>query len=369
MTVPFNDLKRRFAEGHSTILTNVARLIDSGIFIGGQPVASFEEAFAQWCGVEHCVAVANGTDALELALRAAGIGPGHEVVAAANAGGYATVACLAVGAVPVYVDISMPTCQIDVSQVIRALTPATRAVVVTHLYGYMNDVATIRRMLDKAGRGDIVLIEDCAQAHGARLNGVRAGSLSEIASFSFYPTKNLGAIGDAGAVVCRSAELAARVRALRQYGWSAKYHAAVPGGRNSRMDPLQALILTQEIGRVDAANARRREICAFYAAHLPDGWTLVHAPDERFVGHLAVALAPDPAARERLREIFASRGIGCDVHFPVLDCDQKAWAGRGRVVGPLANSRWATDRILSLPCFPELTADELDRVADALRNA
>jgi dTDP-3-amino-2,3,6-trideoxy-4-keto-D-glucose/dTDP-3-amino-3,4,6-trideoxy-alpha-D-glucose/dTDP-2,6-dideoxy-D-kanosamine transaminase len=367
MAVPFNDTRRRFAASRQVLLVEWERLLDQGVFIGGPAVASFEQAFAAYCGAAHCVGLGNGTDALEIMLRAVGISSGDEVIVVANAGGYATTACLTIGAVPVYVDVNFHDCQIDPATIDEAVGPNTKAIVITHLYGLMSDVSEIRTRLSALGRQDVALVEDCAQAHGAQLNGDRAGGLGTAAAFSFYPTKNLGAVGDAGAVVCNDAELATRVRQLRQYGWRKKYDVIVPGGRNSRIDPFQTIVLLHQLPKLDEANAIRRKICRLYADNLVAGWKIVHADDAWFVGHLAVLIAPDAAARGRACALLRQRGIGHDIHYPVLDCDQKAWYGRGRIVGNLTRSRELTQRVLSIPCFAELTADELEQVVDVLR--
>jgi aminotransferase EvaB len=364
MPVPFNDLKRRHEPLRAEILADVGALLDSGWLIGGKPVTDFEQAFAAWCGAAHAIGVANGTDALEFALRAAGVGAGDEVICVANAGGYATIACQTIGASPVYVDVDPATLQLDPSQIEAALSEASRAIIVTHLYGLMNDVAAIRAELARLGRSDIMIVEDCAQAHGAARGNSRAGSLGDIAAFSFYPTKNLGAIGDAGCVVCQDEALATAVSELRQYGWVGKYHVARPHGRNSRLDPIQALSLLRQLPLVDADNQRRRALCERYRQSLPAGWRLVGADDASFVGHLAVLIAPDEASRDAMRASLSQRGIGTDIHYPVLDCDQTGWQGFGRVVGELEASRSATRRILSLPCFPELSeAEQLEIIA------
>ncbi len=366
--VPFNDLKRRYAHRRAEILADIDGLLDAGILIGGEPLAAFEKAFAAWAGCAHAIGVANGTDALEFALRSVGVGAGDEVICVANAGGYATVACLAIGARPVYLDVDPASLQLDAAGIAEALSPASRALIVTHLYGWMNDVAAIRRELARLGRADVMIIEDCAQAHGAERAEGRAGSLGDAAAFSFYPTKNIGALGDAGCVTCADAARAASLVELRQYGWSTKYRATRPGGRNSRLDPIQALGLTRELALVDEGNRRRRTIWRRYSEALPAGWRLVGRDDPGFVAHLAVLVAPDEPARERMRAMLQQRGIGTDIHYPVLDCDQEGWRGTGRCAGSLAASRDTVGRILSLPCFPELREDEVDEVIEAVRR-
>lgn len=368
MAVPFNDLKRRYADQRDQILADFAAVLDSGVLIGGAPVASFERAFAAWCGAKHAIGVANGTDALELALRAVGVGRGDETICVANAGGYATTALLAIGATPVYIDIDSETLQLDLSAIGPALSPATRAIVVTHTYGWMNDVEAVRAELARFGRADVAIVEDCAQSHGAERRGRKAGSIGDVSAFSFYPTKNLGALGDGGCIVCDDDVRAAALRELRQYGWSSKYHSSRAGGRNSRLDPLQAVALEREIGRVDDANKRRRAIWTRYRQNLSNGWRLIGADDPSFVGHLAVVVAPDAASRDRMRATLEKAGVGVDVHYPVLDFDQIAWRDAGRVVGSMNASRDVVTRILSLPLFPELTDDEQAQVVEAMRH-
>ena len=247
------------------------RVLQRQWFVLGEEVREFEREFAAWCGVAHCVTVANGTDALELALRALGVQRGDEVLCAANAGFYASTAALAMGAVPGYVDVDESTQTLSPAALRAALAARTRkpaAVVATHLYGQLADVAGIAAVCAEAG---VPWIEDCAQSHGAERGARKAGSFAPLACFSFYPTKNLGALGDGGAVTSGDVQLADRVRALRQYGWSSKYHVTEPGGRNSRLDELQAAVLRLKLGHVERQNgerreiARRRGICARWA--------------------------------------------------------------------------------------------------------
>lgn len=368
MAVPLNDLRRRYAGRKSDILSDIETFLDGGILIGGAPVVGFEREFAAWCGVAYVVGCANGTDALELALKAVGVQAGDEVICVANAGGYATVACLAVGARPVYLDVLPETLQVDPASIAAALAPAAKAIIVTHLYGWMNDVDAIRAELVRLGRDDVAIVEDCAQAHGASRQGRRAGSLGDVSAFSFYPTKNMGALGDAGCVATSDPDIAKALTELRQYGWSSKYAATRASGRNSRLDPIQALGLRGEIALVDRGNARRREVWRRYRGALPEGWSMIGADDEHYVGHLAILVAPDSSARDAMRAALQTRGIGTDIHYPILDCDQEGWRGQGRAVGDLAISRDATRRILSVPCFPELTDDEIGEVAEALNH-
>jgi dTDP-3-amino-2,3,6-trideoxy-4-keto-D-glucose/dTDP-3-amino-3,4,6-trideoxy-alpha-D-glucose/dTDP-2,6-dideoxy-D-kanosamine transaminase len=368
MAVPFNDTRRRFVAHRQELIKIWQDFLDNGVFVGGPPVFRLEREFAEYCTAQYCIALGNGTDALEFALRAGGVRQGDEVITVANAGGYTTTACLSIGAIPVYVDVNSITAQLNPDEIEPCLTSRTKALVVTHLYGLLNDVSIFRSRLSSLGRPDVLVIEDCAQAHGAAFAGRPAGSLGDAAAFSFYPTKNLGAVGDAGAVVCSDIEVAQRIQKLRQYGWDKKYHSVQEGGRNSRMDPLQAIILSEQLPTLAASNMRRRTICEIYARNLDPNWKMIFSAGTEFVGHLAVLIAPSSAVREEARKILIERGIGCDVHYPVLDCDQPAWQSRIRISGDLHVSRHLTRKILSIPCFPEMTADEIEQVVDAIRT-
>ncbi len=345
------------------MIQDFAGFLDHGTYIGGSFVADFERAFADWCGRELAVAVANGTDALELAARAAGIAAGDEVICVANAGGYSTVACIAIGAVPVYVDVNLRDAQINFDAAIAAVNSRTRAIVVTHLFGLLNDVSILKEALRRQDRNDVRIIEDCAQAHGAR---VPSRARADLATYSFYPTKNLGAIGDAGAVVTDDPLLAERVRALREYGWTSKYRSELKYGRNSRMDSLQAAVLTRSLDRVADQNCLRRQIHRRYTKALPSGWRLIGEDSERFVAHLCVLVAPDRLGRDRMTLHLDQLGIGNAIHYPTLDIDQPAWNGVGRRGSELVNSYELLNRILTIPCFPELSESEIASVIAAL---
>lgn len=365
MDIPFNAPGRQYEALRGEIDAAVARVLASGRYLLGAETAAFEEAFAESCGAAHCVSVANGTDALELGLRALGCGPGAEVVTVPNAGGYATWACVAVGAVPVYVDVDPETLLIDPEAAVAAVTERTACVVVTHLYGNAVDVAGLRRRLEATGHGDLPILEDCAQAHGAHTAAGRVGSLGDLAAFSFYPTKNLGALGDGGAVLCRSEGHARAVRRLKQYGWDRKYHSTVPHGRNSRLDELQAAVLRAKLPHLERLNRRRRAILEAYRAAAPKAIALPGRDDPSCVGHLAVALADD---RDGVRQALAEGGVPTEVHYPVLDPDQPAMreGGLPHVRRDLKAAESAARRVFSLPCFPELTDREVDHVCGRL---
>ncbi|HET7925710.1 MAG TPA: DegT/DnrJ/EryC1/StrS family aminotransferase, partial [Rhodanobacteraceae bacterium] len=248
--IPFNALERQ----HDDILAAevaaaIERVVRSGWYILGEEVASFERELAAYCGVEHAIGVANGSDALEIAIAALALPAGSRIAVAPNAAMYATLAILANGHEPVFVDVDAATASIDTDALEQAMRADIRAVIVTHLYGRLGAIETV---VDRAAARGIAVIEDCAQAHGAERGGRRAGSFGRVGCFSFYPTKNLGALGDGGAVVTRDTALAARVRQLRQYGWAAKYDVALAHGRNSRLDEMQAAILRCRLPRLDA---------------------------------------------------------------------------------------------------------------------
>jgi len=364
MHVPFNALGRQTDFLRPQIDAAINRVLDSGWFIQGPEHDAFEREFAAYCGVAHCLGVGNGTDALELCLRAVGCGPGDEVITVANAGMYATSACVSMGATPVFADIDESSHLVDTTSLEDAISPATRAIVVTHLYGQLADVESIVRTVAPLG---ISVIEDCAQAHGARRDGKRAGSFADVAAFSFYPTKNLGAVGDAGAIVTDNDSIASRVRSLRQYGWDRKYNAAVPGGRNSRLDEMQAAVLRAKLQLLDEWNQRRRDIAEQYrsVANGTDLRLLGTAGDE-YVGHLCVGVHPD---RDGLRAALASLGIDTAIHFPTPDHRQPAlssvvWRSPG-----LSVTDQAAREVLSLPCFPELTFQEIEHVCQSLDRA
>jgi dTDP-4-amino-4,6-dideoxygalactose transaminase len=362
--VPLNDTRRQYSDLAEELDEAVRRVMAGGWYILGREHDAFEEELAAYCQTSHAVAVANGTDALELSLRALGCGPGDEVITAANAGGYTTTACLLVGVTPVFADIDPDSLEISPASVAEALTGRTKAVVVTHLYGKMADIEGVQRAV--AGRG-IRIIEDCAQAHGAMRGGERAGSFGDLAAFSFYPTKNLGAMGDGGAIVTDCAELADRLRQLRQYGWDEKYHAAIAGGRNSRMDEIQAAILRRKLPRLDHWNERRRAIVTQYRhAAANTSLRIVHEEGSDYVAHLCVARHPD---RDGLRRFLEARGVSTAIHYPVPDHRQPSLEGLPWRKADLGVTEAAVDEIVTLPCFAEMTQEEIDHVCDALRAA
>jgi len=340
----------------------VQRVLDSNWYVLGNEVTSFEREFAQFVGSAECVSLANGTDALELALRALGVAPQDTVACVANAGFYGSTAIHAVGATPLYVDVDPVSLNMSASSLQAALAHKPKVVIVTHLYGQMADIGALTRMAHEAGAA---VIEDCAQSHGALRGGRRAGSVGDIGCFSFYPTKNLGALGDGGAVTCNDPALAAKVRTLRQYGWSTKYCVATPQGRNSRLDEMQAAILRDKLRKLDGWNAQRREIAAKYnAAFAALPVTLPPSTGEDYVAHLYVLRIK---AREAFREHLRSRNVATDVHYPIADHRQPAYPA-ARAAGSLAHTEAACDNVVSLPCFPGLAEAQVAEVIEAVRS-
>ncbi len=340
----------------------IAAVLDSGRFVLGPAVADFETCFAHYCGVAHGIGVSNGSDALELALRALGVGVGSSVVTVANAGGYSTAAIRACGGVPVYVDVDPDTLLVDCGALSMVLARRPAALIVTHLYGQL---APITRIVAECSARGVPVIEDCAQAHGAARGGRRAGSFGRVGCFSFYPTKNLGALGDGGALVTDDAEIAGRLRALRQYGWTRKYVNELAHGRNCRLDELQAALLRVKLPSLDDDNQRRREIVRSYDARIrhPELWPLLGRGGGDDVGHLYVVRC---ARREALRTHLAAQGIESEVHYPNPDHWQPAW--RASFPPSLAATEAAAAEVLSLPCHPALTDEELARVVDAVNS-
>jgi aminotransferase EvaB len=363
-TIPINDLKRHTQAISGELHAAIDRVLARGYFVLGPEVEAFEHEFAAYCGTSDCVAMANGTDALELALRAVGVGPGDQVATVANAGGYSSAAIQAVGARPLYVEISDDSLNISLQALAGALTPRVKAVIVTHLYGLMADLP---KLLAVADAMHIPVIEDCAQAHGAELNGKRAGSWGTIGCYSFYPTKNLGALGDGGAIVTNDASLARPARLLRQYGWSSKYFSSITGGRNSRLDEIQAAVLRAQLTHLDQWNERRRAIATAYnrgLAALDLRLPVSLGPD--YIAHLYVVRS---AGRDALQKALAALGVDSAVHYPVVDYLQASSQALGLARGSLPLSEAACDQVLTLPCFPELRDDEVERVVTAVVTA
>ena len=363
LRVPFCDLAREARALGDAIPAAFARVVARGWYVLGPEVAAFEAAFATWCGVRHAVGVASGTEAIQLALVALGVGPGDEVITAANAGVPGPIAIRAAGATPVFADVDEFTCCLDPERVEAAIGPRTRAVLAVHLYGRL---APIEALSEVARRHGVALVEDCAQAHGAARVGVRAGAYGRCGCFSFYPTKNLGAAGDGGAVVTSDDVLAERLRGLRQYGWRAKYATELSGGLNSRLDDVQAAVLATKLPLLAQWNARRQALAASYRCALAGADLALPAPTEdgAHVHHLYVVRHP---RRDALREGLRALGIATDVHYPIPAHRQGVPLGRAPAAGLPVTERLARE-VLSLPLYPFLSDGELTEVAAAVHQ-
>lgn len=338
-------------------------VLEGPSYVLGEAVARFEHDFAAYCGARHGIGVNNGTDAIHLALRALGVGPGDEVITVSHTA-VATVAAIDMaGAIPVLADVDALTRTIDPRAAEALLTPRTKAVIAVHLYGHPADLGALIPLCEKH---DLALIEDCAQAHAAEWNGRRVGSFGRVAAFSFYPTKNLGAIGDAGMVITSDEAVAERLRQLRQYGWRTPQHSELRGW-NSRLDPMQAAILSAKLKHLTAQTSRRRAIAARYGEGLGDlPLTLPSvASDCAHAYHLFVIELADQAVRDALRAHLAASGIMAGIHYPEPVHLQPAYTGIAH--GPMTVSERLARTVLSLPLYPEMTDADADRVIGEVR--
>jgi len=359
LKVPFLDLEPVHNELREELAEAVQRVIASNFFVLGPEVEAFESEFARFCGARHCVGVGNGMEAIQLILRAMDVSAGDEVVTVSHTAFPTAAAITAVGATPVFVDVDPSTYCMRSESLAESFTERTRAVIPVHLYGRCADMAAIRNVAATAG---VPVIEDAAQAHGATYGGERAGTLADAAAFSFYPTKNLGAMGDGGAVVTDDDDLALQVRRLRNYGEEAKYVNVIPG-YNSRLDELQAAILRAKLPHLERWNAGRRAIASWYDALLAGSSVVSPGSDDGHVYHLYVIRSK---ARDALREHLQAKGIGTQIHYPTPVHLQAAYRSGARTIGPLAMTERLAHGILSLPMHPGLPEDQVAEVAEAI---
>lgn len=367
--VPFQDLPLQIRTLRAELDPAIDAVLRHGQFILGPEVTAFEQAWAQFCGTKHAIGVGSGTDALQLILRALGIGPGHEVITVANSFIATAEAVSYTGATPVLVDCSLDDYLIDPVAVAAAITPRTRAILPVHLYGQPANMAALAALAHQHG---LALVEDAAQAHGATLkDGRSCGALGLASAFSFYPGKNLGAFGDGGAVNTHDDGLARQLKLLRNWGSVVKYHHEIQG-YNSRLDTLQAAVLGVKLRHLAAWNDHRRTAAGWYRAALADlpGLVLpVEAPwTGRHVYHLFVIRLLE-RNRDAVARVLAERGVQTVVHYPVPIHRQKAYAELGYAEGSFPRAEQAGRTVLSLPMFPEMTPDHVALVADALRAA
>jgi dTDP-4-amino-4,6-dideoxygalactose transaminase len=361
--IPFLDLKAQYRQIKPEVDAAVLRAIESTQFVLGPEVAGFEERFASYCNAKHCLAVNSGTSALHLALLAAGIGPGDEVITVSMTFVATTAAILYSGAKPVFVDVDPVTWTMDPAQIEPAITPRTKAILPVHLHGLMADMDPI---MDIARRYGLVVIEDAAQAHGAEYKGRRAGSIGNLGCFSFYPGKNLGAFGEGGALVTSDPEFARKVSLLRDWGQETKYNHVV-AGYNYRMDGVQGAVLNVKMNHIESWTEMRRSVAAKYD-HL-----LAHHPMKRpqppsHCRHVYHVYAVGLRRRDFALQMLHDSGIGVGIHYPVPVHLQKAYANLGYRAGDFPVTEELANQLLSLPIYPELRPEQITEVVTHLEK-
>ena len=360
--VPFLDLKAHHAPLRAEFDQAIGEVIDSGAFAGGPFVAQFENEFAAFCGSRHAIGLGNGTDALWLALLACGIGPGDEVITVPNTFMATAEAITYSGASPVFVDVDQHTYTMDPALLEKARTPRTKAVIPVHLFGQVADMDPILSFGRKHG---LFVIEDAAQAHGAEYKGRKAGSLGDAGCFSFYPGKNLGAFGEAGAVVTNDDKLQEKIRILRDHGQVRKYYHSMVGW-NARMDAIQAAVLRIKLRHLEQANHRRRVHASQYD-RLFQGLEEVKSPFEAAYGRHVYHIYPIRVReRNEIMRLLQEKGIGCGIHYPVPIHLQEAYRGLGYGRGAFPVSEQTCAEFISLPMFPELTQTQVKLVVDSV---
>ena len=362
--IPLVDLRAQHRSIAAEVEPAVRAVMERADFVLGHDVEAFEAEYAAYCEVEHAVGLDSGLSALELGMRALGIGPGDEVITPANSFIASSSAISATGATPVWADVDPRTCNLDPDAVRALITPRTRAIMPVHLYGQPADVAAIAAIAREHG---LKVIEDACQAHGARAAGRRVGSMGDFAAFSFYPAKNLGAYGDGGILTTRDPELADRVRMMRNYGQRRKYEH-VTMAWNRRLDTVQAAVLRIKLRRLDEWNAARRRHAALYDSLLGDSELELPRtrPDVEHVYHLYVVHTD---GRDQVLAALRAQGIGAALHYPVPIHLQEAYRDRGCGRGSFPVTERAAGRLLSLPMYPELTEEQVRRVANSVANA
>jgi dTDP-4-amino-4,6-dideoxygalactose transaminase len=363
--IPFVDLQAQQAEVHEAVMADIDQVVRSGAFIGGEHVAAFEGEYAAHAGSSHCVGVANGTDALEIALRAGGVGSGGEVILPANTFVATAEAVVRAGATPVLVDVDPLHLLLDPDRLEAALTSRTRAVIAVHLFGQMAPMEKIREALNDR---DILIVEDAAQSQGASRGGVRSGSWGTIAATSFYPGKNLGAGGDAGAITTDDEDLAARARLVANHGSERKYIHEVLGF-NSRMDAVQAVLLRHKLRRLDVWNAMRQEAALRYSELLSDCEQVLlpqAMEGNEHVWHLYPIRIPE---RDEVLAALEKNGIGAGIHYPVPVHLTPAFHYLGHAPGSFPVSEAAAREMVSLPMFPHITPEQQSAVVEVVRLA
>lgn len=358
-TIPFFSMK--LANAEVDLHVPIKRVLNSHRYILGKEVEEFEQEFAEYCGVTNAIGVANGTDAIELSLRALDIKSGDKVIMAANAGFYAASATRSIGAVPYYVDIDPHSFSLSVEKLQEALKIKPSAIILTHMYGYLGNVEAIIEVATGAG---IPVIEDCAHAHGAMLNEKRAGSFGTLGCFSFYPTKNLGALGDGGTIVTNDHSLARKARLLRQYGWDKKYSIGLDGSRNSRLDEIQAAVLREKLPFLNCWNKERREIARTYNEAF-SGLPIICpcSLEEDHVFHLYVIRVSN---RDSFREFLTHFGVMTEVHYPIPDHLQPVYSSKKDFNLPVTER--ICQEVVTLPCQSSLDKESVQRVIQIVKE-
>lgn len=363
MQVPFVDLKTQYQQLKGEMATAMGEVLDSCGFILGPAVSRFESQFSEFCEVEHAVGVASGLDALILALRGLGVGPGDEVIVQANTFIATALAVTATGAKPVLVDCDAVHYNLDVAQIKTSITDRTKAIMPVHLYGQSADMNGILSVAEEAG---LYVVEDAAQAHGARYHGRRCGSMGNLGCFSFYPGKNLGAYGDGGAITTNDAQLAERLRQIRNYGAEVKYHHSQKGV-NSRLDSIQAAVLGVKLKYLEKWNQSRRNAAAAYCSGM-EGLDLVlprTAEDNEHVFHLFVVQVEE---RDEFMRFLGERGVSTGIHYPIPIHLQGAYSELEKPRGSFPVTEHMVDRLVSLPMFPEIDVRQVDQVIQAVQD-
>ena len=363
--IRFLDLQEQYRQIKPEIDAAIFRVVDSGQFVLGPAVTAFEECFAAYCGVKHCVALNSGTSALHLALLAAGIGPGDEVITVSMTFVATTAAILYCGARPRFVDVDQDTWTMDPHLVEAAITPQTKAILPVHLHGLMADMDPLVAI---ARRHGLVVIEDAAQSHGARYKGRQAGSIGDVGCFSFYPGKNLGAFGEGGAAVTNNPDLARQMSLLRDWGQESKYNHVVPG-YNYRMDGIQGAILIVKMSYIEPWTEARRAVASHYDRLLASSSRFKRPVPPRHCRHVYHVYAIELSDRDEVQTALSEAGIGTGIHYPVPVHLQKAYRDLGYGRGDVPVTESLADRFLSLPIYPELGRNHVAKIVQTLEKA
>ena len=362
MKIQLLDKELFYNHNKSEINKIIKEILNTGSFILGKNVKKFENEFAEYCGVKNCIGVGNGTDAIEISLRALGVGRGDYVACTANAGFYSSAAIINNQAIPYYIDISLKKMTMDPESLKGVISKKIKAIIVTHLYGQMADIKKIKSIADHYG---IPIIEDCAQSHGASLDGKKAGSWGKIGCFSFYPTKNLGALGDGGAIILSDNHLARKIRKLRQYGWGEKYYIDNQVGKNSRLDEIQAGVLRLKLKYLDDLNKKRVDIAKKYSKELSQlNMVLPDNFNSDYVAHLYTVRVPN---RLEIIEKLKNENIDSGIYYPISD-DQQNYNQKKIKSAFLTKTYESCNSVLSLPCSPFLSKTNQRKIISTLLN-